>query len=67
VIRYADFLLGSVSGDHRRDWLNRRLQIGAIPTFRLVAGLVAALSSSSVVAIRALKEGLLFSAAAIVL
>jgi hypothetical protein len=37
-------------------------KLGATPTFRLVAGLVAALSSSSVVAMRALKEGLLFSA-----
>jgi hypothetical protein len=35
---------------------------GANPIFRLVAGLVAALSSSSIVAMRALKEGLLFSA-----
>jgi hypothetical protein len=35
---------------------------GANPIFRLVAGLVAALSSCSIVAMRALKEGLLFSA-----
>ena len=34
---------------------------GANPTYRLVAALVAAISSSSVVAMRALKEGLLFS------
>ncbi len=34
---------------------------GSSPTFRVVAGLVAALSSSSVVAMRALKEGLLFT------
>jgi len=34
---------------------------GASPTFRLVAGLVAGISSSSVVAMRALKEGLLFT------
>jgi hypothetical protein len=37
-------------------------KLGATPTFRLVAGLVAVLSSSSVVAMRALKEGLLFTA-----
>lgn len=37
-------------------------KVGANPMFRLIAGLVAALSSSSVVAMRALKEGLLFSA-----
>jgi hypothetical protein len=37
-------------------------KLGATPTFRLIAGLVAALSSSSVVAMRALKEGLLFTA-----
>jgi hypothetical protein len=38
------------------------LMADANPLFRLIAGLVAALSSSSVVAMRALKEGLLFSA-----
>jgi hypothetical protein len=38
------------------------LTAGANPMFRLIAGLVAALSSSSIVAMRALKEGLLFSA-----
>jgi hypothetical protein len=38
------------------------LTAGMNPMFRLIAGLVAALSSSSVVAMRALKEGLLFSA-----
>jgi hypothetical protein len=32
------------------------------PPYRIIAGLVAAISSSSVVAMRALKEGLLFSA-----
>src|ERR1700674_1395266 len=36
--------------------------VGANPIFHLVAGLVAALSSCSIVAMRALKEGLLFSA-----
>jgi hypothetical protein len=35
---------------------------GVNPSFRLIAGFVAAISSSSVVAMRALKEGLLFSA-----
>jgi hypothetical protein len=38
------------------------LMAEANPLFRLIAGLIAALSSSSVVAMRALKEGLLFSA-----
>jgi hypothetical protein len=38
------------------------LMFGENPTFRVVAGLVAALASSSIVAMRALKEGLLFSA-----
>jgi hypothetical protein len=36
--------------------------VGTNPFFRLTAGLVAVISSSSVVAMRALKEGLLFSA-----
>jgi hypothetical protein len=35
---------------------------GVSPDFRLIAGIVAALSSSSIVAMRALKEGLLISA-----
>jgi hypothetical protein len=35
---------------------------GTNPAFRLAAGLVAAISSCSIVAMRALKEGLLFSA-----
>jgi hypothetical protein len=38
------------------------LAFGANPTFRVIAGLVAALSSCSIVAMRALKEGLLFGA-----
>jgi hypothetical protein len=35
---------------------------GENPLYRLIAGFVAALSSCSIVAMRALKEGLLFSA-----
>jgi hypothetical protein len=35
---------------------------GENPMFRLIAGLVAAISSTSIVAMRALKEGLMFSA-----
>jgi hypothetical protein len=38
------------------------LVFGANPIFRVIAGLVAAVSSCSIVAMRALKEGLLFGA-----